>query len=79
MTAPLPLALLPGLLCDEALWRHQAEGLSDVADCRVADLTRQDSMADMARAVLEGCGACLEGPVGRDELPLARAGVETRR
>ena len=45
MTDKIPLALLPGLLCDAALWQPQVDALSDVADCRVADLTRQDSTA----------------------------------
>ncbi|MBF0248903.1 MAG: alpha/beta hydrolase [Alphaproteobacteria bacterium] len=49
-----PLILLPGLLCDAALWAHQAEGLADVADVRVADLTTHRSMAGLARAVLDG-------------------------
>lgn len=52
MTAPPPLALLPGLLCDGALWRAQLEGLADRAICRVADFTSQDSMAAMAESVL---------------------------
>jgi len=46
------LLLLPGLLCDAALWRFQAEALADVADATVADLTRSDSIADMARDAL---------------------------
>jgi pimeloyl-ACP methyl ester carboxylesterase len=53
MTGPVPLALLPGLLCDGALWRAQVEGLAGLADCRVADFTSQDSMAEMAASVLE--------------------------
>jgi len=52
MTDREPLALLPGLLCDRALWAAQIEALSDLADCRVADFTSQDSIADMARSVL---------------------------
>ena len=52
MTAKTTLLLLPGLLCDAALWRHQAEHLADVAEIRIPDLTRQDSMAEMARAAL---------------------------
>ncbi|HUY68445.1 MAG TPA: alpha/beta fold hydrolase [Alphaproteobacteria bacterium] len=47
-----PLLLLPGLLCDEALWAHQVKALKDVAQCRVADLTGQDSVAGLARAAL---------------------------
>lgn len=46
------LALLPGLLCDHALWRHQVDSLIDVADSQVADFTTQDSVADMAESVL---------------------------
>jgi pimeloyl-ACP methyl ester carboxylesterase len=47
-----PLVLLPGLLCDAQLWRHQAESLSDVAAPFIADLTRDDSIAAMAARVL---------------------------
>jgi len=52
MTDKIPLALLPGLLCDAALWQPQIDGLADIADCRVADLTTQDSTAAMADSVL---------------------------
>ncbi len=51
------LALLPGLLCDGALWRHQTAALADLADCWVADFTSQDSVAAMARSVLEAMPA----------------------
>jgi pimeloyl-ACP methyl ester carboxylesterase len=53
MSAKTPLILLPGLLCDEALWAPQVAALSDLATCRVADLTRDDSLAAMARGVLD--------------------------
>lgn len=52
MAPKTPLVLLPGLLCDAALWHGQAAGLADVADSRVADLTQDDSLAAMARRVL---------------------------
>lgn len=52
MTNRTPLALLPGLLCDAALWQPQVDALSDIADCRVADLTSQDSIVAMADSVL---------------------------
>jgi len=52
MKKPIPLALLPGLLLDAGLWRAQIEGLADIADCRVADLSIQDSVAVMAADVL---------------------------
>lgn len=48
------LLLLPGLLCDAALWAPQVEALSDLADCRVADLSRDDSVEAMAgRAIAD--------------------------
>lgn len=46
------LLLLPGLLCDERLWRDQARDLVDLAEIRVADLTQDDSVAAMAARVL---------------------------
>lgn len=52
MTTKTPLLLLPGLLCDRALWEPQLAALADVADMTVGDLTRDDSMAGMARSVL---------------------------
>jgi pimeloyl-ACP methyl ester carboxylesterase len=52
-----PLIFLPGLLCDARLYDHQTRYLSDVADCRVADLTRHDTIADMATAVLDDAPA----------------------
>lgn len=51
------LFLLPGLLCDAALWRAQAEALSDIAEITVADFTTQDSMGDMAASVLDAAPA----------------------
>ena len=53
MNAKTPLILLPGLLCNAALWAPQIAALSDIATCSVADLTRDDSLAAMARRVLE--------------------------
>lgn len=42
------LLLLPGLLCDERLWRDQVSGLAEIADIAIADMTRDDSVAGMA-------------------------------
>jgi pimeloyl-ACP methyl ester carboxylesterase len=50
--AKTKLVLIPGLLCDAQLWRAQVESLSDVADMWVADHTRSDTMAGIARDVL---------------------------
>jgi pimeloyl-ACP methyl ester carboxylesterase len=52
MTERTPLHFLPGLLCDARLWRPQIEALADVADMRVADFSRDDSIAAMARSAL---------------------------
>ncbi len=48
----IPLILLPGLLCDWALWAPQVEALSDIAETGVADLTRDESLPLMAARVL---------------------------
>jgi pimeloyl-ACP methyl ester carboxylesterase len=47
-----PLVLVPGLLCDAQLWRPQVEKMGDVADIWIADHTRADTMAGVARDVL---------------------------
>jgi pimeloyl-ACP methyl ester carboxylesterase len=52
MTERTPLILLPGLLLDATLWQPQVAALGDIADMSVGDLTKDDSMAAMARSVL---------------------------
>jgi pimeloyl-ACP methyl ester carboxylesterase len=52
MSSKTPLVLLPGLLCDAALWRHQIETLTDVADIAVPDLTIEDQVGSAVRRVL---------------------------
>jgi pimeloyl-ACP methyl ester carboxylesterase len=47
-----PLLLLPGLLCDERLWRDQIAGLREVATCQVADTTQDASLGEMALRAL---------------------------
>jgi len=49
----IPLILLPGLLCDAALWRHQVENLGDLADVTVADLTLDNRFEAMTKRVLD--------------------------
>ncbi|GGB56522.1 alpha/beta fold hydrolase [Blastomonas aquatica] len=44
--------LVPGLLCDGAVWQHQQAAISREYDVLVPDLTRQDSIAAMAAQVL---------------------------
>ena len=46
-----PLVLVPGLLCDERLWRYQVDGLSD--QILIPDVTGEDSMGGLARGILE--------------------------
>jgi pimeloyl-ACP methyl ester carboxylesterase len=56
MTSPrlprLPLLLLPGLLCDGALYRAQIAAFGDIAASIVGDLSRHDSIPGMAAALL---------------------------
>src|SRR3546814_18404395 len=52
MTEKTPLVLVPGLLCDAALWSHQTEHLAEIADIRIADTVRDDSIAGMAQRLL---------------------------
>lgn len=47
------IVFLPGLLCDYALWAHQASHLADTANVFVGDLTRDDSIKAMAARILE--------------------------
>src|SRR4051794_31489225 len=47
------LILLPGLMCDADLWRDVIAGLSGEADCRVPDLSRGETLAELARSVLD--------------------------
>jgi pimeloyl-ACP methyl ester carboxylesterase len=44
--------LLPGLLCDERLWRAQISALGDIAAAQVADLTGESSMSALAASAL---------------------------
>ncbi len=48
----LQLLLLPGLLCDEFIWRTQCRELAAQADVRVADYRDCDSIEAMAERVL---------------------------
>jgi len=46
------LVLLPGLLCDDAVWSAQVSGLAHYADSVVVDYGLRNSLPDMARHVL---------------------------
>jgi pimeloyl-ACP methyl ester carboxylesterase len=80
--AETPLVLVPGLLCDDRLWRYQAEHLADLADPIIADVTRGASMSEMARAVLEAvperfalAGLSMGGYVALEIMRVAPEGV----
>src|SRR5579885_611408 len=47
-----PLVLLPGFLCDRAVWQPQMEALSDIAEPTCADYGMLDSIPAMAESVL---------------------------
>ena len=47
------LYLLPGLLCDKAVWLHQVDHLSDLVDIRIPDFRGYDSLTAMAEHVIQ--------------------------
>ncbi len=47
-----PLLLIPGHLCDAALWAHQTQHLADIADMSIAATDGGPSVEAMARAIL---------------------------
>ena len=47
-----PLILVPGLLCDEALWSAQIDWLADVCEPQVGDTLQDDNFPDMAARIL---------------------------
>jgi pimeloyl-ACP methyl ester carboxylesterase len=47
------LILLPGTLCNEKLWTHQIEQLSNDYNVKVGDLTKDDSINGMAKRILD--------------------------
>lgn len=48
----VPLILVPGLLCDAALWARQAAALADIAAIRVAEPVHDATIGAMAERVL---------------------------
>lgn len=47
------LVLIPGLLADRALWRHQIAHLHDIADVFIPDTTSAKTMKDFGRSILD--------------------------
>ncbi len=79
-----PLVLFPGLLCDAQLWAPQVTGLAKHAEIWIADLTRDDSVAGMAkRALTEApfpefalCGLSMGGYVSMEVMRQAPQRVQ---
>ena len=58
--AATPLVFLPGLLEDPDAFQQQVEHLRALAPCSVADLTRAETIAELARETLKQAPA---GPI----------------
>lgn len=50
--SPSQIVLIPGLMNDADLWRDQITGLKDIAEPRVADITKGNTLAVLAEMVL---------------------------
>ncbi len=49
----IPLILIPGLLCDDVLWKDQVAALSPIAACTITDKhLHHDSIGRMAEAIV---------------------------
>ena len=48
-----PLVLVPGHMCDAAMWTHQAETLGDIAEVTIADVTQGESVGEVAASILD--------------------------
>lgn len=55
----IPLILIPGLLCDDALWKHQALSLSHIAACTITDKhMHHDTVGQIAEAIVSEAPPC---------------------
>jgi len=52
MTKP-SLILIPGLVCNEKLWRHQIDALQDTHDIIVVNHDHADGLVSLARSILD--------------------------
>lgn len=48
-----PLIMIPGTLCDANLFKHQLEGLKDLAACQVGDISSADDLGKVASNIIE--------------------------
>jgi pimeloyl-ACP methyl ester carboxylesterase len=72
------LLLIPGLLNDAELWRHQLLDLAPAINCEVADITRGETLRELAEQVLSAAphrfalaGFSLGGFVAQEILRIA--------
>jgi pimeloyl-ACP methyl ester carboxylesterase len=75
--------LLPGVLCDAAIWEHQSAALSEIADIVIPDFRFARSIPAMAQIVLENAperfsiaGHSMGGRVALEVVRMAGARVE---
>lgn len=75
--------LLPGLLCDEAVWRHQRETLGEFAEVAIPDFRFVNSITAMAQIVLDAApktfavaGHSMGGRVALEVIRMAPERVE---
>ena len=54
MASKQNLLLIPGLVCDAAVWRHQSTHLAEIATISIPPVTQGESIVEMARIVLAG-------------------------
>ena len=83
MSARRTLVLVPGLLCDETVWRPQVDALSDIADVAVPVLSDRSSITEMAEGVLDAvdgafalAGHSLGGRIALEAVRLAPERIE---
>ena len=50
------LVLIPGLICDDEVWRYVADHLAEVADCTIVPADTADTMQQLASDVLAPLG-----------------------
>ena len=53
MVTTTRLVLVPGLVCDAELWKHQTDTLGDICEPAIFDMAPYDDMGAAARALLE--------------------------
>jgi pimeloyl-ACP methyl ester carboxylesterase len=58
MISQQPLLLIPGLMCDQRMWRHQAAALKEhCSEILAGDISSADSIAELATRILQSAPA----------------------